>query len=102
MAYLLTDSQAQGIELKVQELVLFNSATNGLDSIVTIDGNDIVVEVGQNVAEVRSVLFTDNSAATVAPVVAANVAVSGSEITITLSAPFAVNDSVRLCLVVSE
>ena len=96
MAYLSQGSAAQGVQLKVQELIVSNKDT----AVVSTSASTITIDCGQAVSAVREALFIDDSAATVAPVVASNQSISGSTVTLTLSAPFANNDSVRLCFVV--
>lgn len=96
MAYLSTGSSAQGVQLKVQELIVAITDT----AVVSVSSTTLTIDCGQTVASVREALFVDNSAATVAPVTAANTSISGSIVTLTLSAQFAANDSVRLCFVV--
>lgn len=93
MAYLSKGASAQAVQLKVQELIVSNKDT----AIVSTSGSDVSIDCGQDVLLVREALFIDNSAATIAPVVAANQSISGSVVTLTLSAPLAANDSVRLC-----
>lgn len=95
MSFYLKDSQAQGIELKVQELVV-----KSLDSIVTTSGSTATIDVGQTISEVRGALFIDDSAGTSAPVTAANRAVSGTTVTLTLSAALASADAIVLYVVV--
>lgn len=96
MSYLSKGSDAQAQQLKVQELVVGFADTQ----LYTASGSTITVDCGQTVSAVKNCLFIDDSAGTVAPVVAASVSISDSDVTLTLSAAFAANDSVRLCFVV--
>jgi hypothetical protein len=99
MSYLSVGSAAQGVQLKVQELILKLSDSQvitktGTSSVVTID-------CGQDVESVVQALFIDDSAGTIAPVAVANRSVSGQNVTLTLSAEMLANDSVRLCFIVA-
>lgn len=89
--YLSQGSQAQFIQLNVQELVVQIT-----DSIVTTSGSTATIDVGQAINTVVGALFADDSAATVAPVVAANRVISGTTVKLTLSAPLAANDFIIL------
>lgn len=91
MSYLSTGSATQLVELKVQELVVIVT-----DSIVTTSGSTATIDCGQTISTVRGALFIDDSAATVAPVVAANRSVSGTSVTLTLSAAFTTSDVIVL------
>lgn len=98
MSYLSNQAQVQALQLAVQELVL-KLADN---EIVSVSGSDAVIKLGQPIKEIRAALFLDDSAATIAPVVAANRAVSGSQVTLTLSAPLAAADAIILEYVIQE
>lgn len=89
--YLSQGSQAQGIQLNVQELVVVIT-----DSIVTTSGSTATIDVGQAINTIQGALFADDSAATVAPVVFANQVVSGSTVKLTLSAAMATHDYIVL------
>lgn len=95
MSYLSVGSDAQRTQLKVQELVV-----KSIDNIVTTSGVTATIDVQQTISEVRAALFIDDSAATSAPVVAANRSVSGSTVTLTLSAALASADAIVLYFVV--
>lgn len=103
MSYLSVGSAAQGVELKVQELVLgVNHAGNIIDgAVMTASGSTVTIDVGQPISYVTNALFIDNSAATVAPVTYANRVVSGNTVVLTLSAAAAADDTVILYFVVS-
>lgn len=64
------------------------------DSFVTTSGSTATIDFGEAVASVTAALFIDNSAGTVAPVTFANRAISGTTVTLTLSAAFASNDAI--------
>src|SRR6185369_1199244 len=89
--YLSTGSGTQFVELNVQELIVVIT-----DPIVTTSASTATIDCGQTIKTVREALFIDNSAGTVAPVVAANRSVSGTTVTLTLSAAFAANDAINL------
>lgn len=98
MSYLSNQSQVQSLQLKVQELVV-KLADN---EVVSVSGNDATIDVGQEISEVRAALFLDDSAGTLAPVVAANRVVSGTEVTLTLSAALAAADAIILEYVIVD
>ena len=97
MSYLSVGSDAQRVQLQVEELIVQIGDT----SVVSTSGSTATIDCGQTVTSVVEALFIDNSAGTIAPVVAADRVVSGSQVTLTLSAPFAANDSIRLCFKVN-
>ena len=88
----------QGVQLKVQKLVLTNQDLG----VLAVSGSTVIIDVAQPLAEVRAALHIDNSAGTLAPVVAASRAISGNQVTLTLAAAFAANDCLILEYVVSE
>lgn len=103
MSYLSQGSSAQFVELKVQELVVsMNHAGAIEDPILTTSGSTATIDCGQNIDEVRCALFNDNSAGTIAPVVFANRVISGSTVTLTLSAAMAADDSITLYFVLQN
>ena len=91
------DSLVLGVQLKVQRLVVAYG-----DSISAISTNDLIVDVKEPIKEVRSALFTDNSAGTTAPVLAASRTISGTQVTCALGVPFAANDCLILEYVIDE
>lgn len=91
MSYLSQGSETQFVELNVQELIV-----NITDPIVTTSASTITIDCGQTINTVREALFIDDSAGTVAPVVASNRSISGTTVTLTLSAAFATSDAVNL------
>jgi len=98
MSYLSNDASVQRVQLKVQELCVKLSD----NEIVSTSGSTATIDVQQDISEVRSALFIDDSAGTSAPVVASNRSVSGSSVVLTLSAPLAAADSIILKYVVAE
>lgn len=103
MSYLSQGSAAQGVQLKVQELVLgVNHAGAIIDSaVMSASGSTVTIDVGQTISYVTNALFIDNSAGTVAPVAYANRVVSGTTVVLTLSAAAAADDTIILYFVVS-
>lgn len=93
MSYLSVGSDAQRVQLKVEELVVQLADS----SIVAVSGSTATIDVQQTISSVVCATFIDDSAATNAPVTAANRVVSGSTVTLTLSAPLAAADAIRLC-----
>lgn len=54
ISYQPKDSGVQGLQLKVQELVVMKA-----DAIYSDDGTDLTVDVKEEVSEVRAVLFSN-------------------------------------------
>jgi len=54
ISYQPKDAAVQGIQLKVQELVVMKS-----DSIYSDDGTDLLVDVKEDILEIRAVLFSN-------------------------------------------
>lgn len=95
MSFYSQGAATQGIQLVVQEVVVALG-----DQIVTTSASTITVDLGQPIASIRAAVFLDDSAATNLPVTFANQAIgTGSNtnlVTLTLSAAFAIHDSVRI------
>lgn len=98
MSYLSVGSDAQRVQLKVEELIVQLSDS----SIVSVSGSTATIDVQQTISSVVCAEFIDDSAGTIAPVAAANRVVSGSTVTLTLSAPLVAADSIRLCFKVNN
>lgn len=98
ISYQSKDSGILGQQLKVQEVVI-RFADLGL---YTVSTNDVIVQLGETLNSVFSVLHCDNSVPGAALITAANTVVSGSQVTITLAAPFAANDSLVIKYIVQE
>lgn len=92
------NSAVQETCLSVQELTV-KLADN---QIVSTSGSTATINVYENIKEVRSCQFFDDSAGTAAPVTAANRAVSGTQVTLTLSAPLAAADAIFITYVIDE
>lgn len=74
MSFPASQSQVLDQQLKVQELVI----TSQEPQLSVVDGGDVVVLLGEAVKRVVCALRIDDSAGTVAPIVAANLIVSDS------------------------
>lgn len=98
ISYQSKDSAILGQQLKVQEVVV-RFADLGL---YTASVNDVVVQLGETLNSVFSVLHCDNSGPAATLIAASDVVVSGSQVTITLAAPFAANDSLVIKYIVQE
>lgn len=98
MSYVSTDSNVQDVQLKVQQLVV----TLQDNSVVSTSASTATIDVKQTIDSVRCALFIDDSAGTSAPVTAANRSVSGSTVTLTLSAALAAADAIILEYVTVE
>lgn len=86
-------------QLKVQELAV-RFADLGLYTVAT---NVVSVDIGEAIDSIVLVTFKDNSAATNAALVAANLSiVSSSIITMDLGAVFAANDVLLIKYIVAE
>lgn len=93
--YLSQGPLTQHVQLKVQPL----EVVLGDSQIVSASGSTITVDCGQTISSIKGVLFVDDSAATVAPVTVANQVIATNLVTLTLTAPMAVNDSVTIYFV---
>ena len=98
MSYLSKSAPVASAQLAVQELVVQLSD----NQIVSVSGSTATINVGETLDHVVCAIFVDDSAATSAPVVAANRSVSGSSVTLTLSAPLAAADAIILEYVTVE
>ncbi len=98
MSYLSKNPSVQDLQLKVQELCVKLADV----SVVSTSGSTATINVQETISEVRNAIFIDDSAGTAAPVVASNRSVSGSSVTLTLTAALAAADSIVLMYVVAE
>lgn len=96
ISYQSKDDRVLSVALKVQELCVKKS-----DSIVSVSGLDVTVDVGESVAEVRNVIHCDDSVG-LSLIASAGIAVSGSQITATLTNAMATADSLIVRYVVAE
>lgn len=99
MSYDSKDSLVLGQQLKIQELTV-RFADVGLYTVAT---NVISIDVNETVGAIVCAQFLDNSAGTMAPVVAANRSiVSDQIITLDLGAALAANDVVVVKYIIAE
>jgi predicted ThiF/HesA family dinucleotide-utilizing enzyme len=96
MAYLSKGSDAQAVELKVQELIVKLSDT----AIVTSSASNVTIDAQQTIKSVVNAIHVKDGSASPLTVSVANQTVSGSTVTLALTAAFAANDSIRLCFTV--
>lgn len=89
MSYQAKDSNVFGTQLSVQEVTVQLG-----NPICSTSGSTVTINFQETLAAVQDALFIDDSAGTCAPVTFANRAISGSSVTLTLSAPLAANDAV--------
>ena len=97
ISYQSKDSAVLGLQLKVQELCVKKADAQ----VVSVSGSDVTVDVKEAVKEVRAAIHCDDSAG-IALVAQADIAISGSQITLTLAAALADEDSVIVKYVVAE
>jgi hypothetical protein len=98
ISYQSKDDKVLSVALKVQELCL---KLSDVGVIALGAGTDVVIQVGEPVSQVRSVVHCDDSVGLVL-IAQAGIAVSGSQITVTLSNAMAANDSLIVKYVVAE
>lgn len=98
ISYQSKDDKVLSVALKVQELCLKLSDSGVLSAGA---GTTVVIQLGEPVAEVRAALHCDDSVG-VYLIAQSGIAISGSQVTLTLSAAMAANDSVILKYVIAE
>lgn len=98
MAYQSSDSLVLANQLSVQEVNLQLSDA----AILSTSASTVTINLQQPIGKVTSAIFFDDSAGTDAPVTAANRSISGNSVTLTLSAAFAANDTIKLNYVINE
>jgi len=92
------DSGVLSVQLKVQSLCV-RLADN---VVVSTTGSTATLNVKEPITAVVNAIFIDDSAGTSAPVAAANRVVSGTQVTLTLSAAMTASDSIILNYIVAE
>ncbi len=97
ISYQSKDSAVLGLQLKVQELCLKKSDTQ----VVSVSGLDVTVDVKETVKEVRSAIHADDSIG-LSLIAVAGIAVSGTQVTLTLSNALADDDHILIKYVVAE
>lgn len=91
ISYQPKDSSVQGLQLKVQELVVKKS-----DSIVSVNGLDVTVDLKEAISEVRAAIVCDDSVG-IYLIAQAGIDLSvPKKVTITLSAALADEDCIIL------
>lgn len=98
MSYQSQDSAVLGVQLKVQEVCV----TLADVEVVSISGLTATVKLGQPIKAIRAALHVDDSAGDVLPVAAADRAVSGNQVVLTLSAALAAADAIILKYEIQE
>lgn len=98
ISYQSKDEAVLGLQLKVQELCVKKSDV-GILSVGA--GTNVTIDVKESVKEVRAALHCDDSVG-VYLIAQAGIAISGSQITLTLSAAIADADSIVIKYVVAE
>lgn len=98
ISYQSKDDAVLGLQLKVQEICVKTSDV-GILSVGA--GTTVIVDVQESVKEVRAALHCDDSVG-VYLIAQSGIAISGSQITLTLSAAIAAADSLILKYVVAE
>jgi hypothetical protein len=98
ISYQSKDDAVLGLQLKVQELCVKKSDV----AVLSVGaGTDVTIDVKESVKEVRAALHCDDSVG-VYLIAQAGIAISGSQITLTLSAAIADDDSIIVKYVVAE
>jgi hypothetical protein len=98
ISYQSKDDAVLGLQLKVQELCVKMSDV----AVLSVgSGTDVTIDVKEPVGEVRAALHCDDSVG-VYLIAQAGIAISGSQITITLSNAIAAEDSVIVKYVIAE
>jgi len=98
ISYQSKDDAVLGLQLKVQELCVKKSDV----AVLSVGaGTDVTIDVKEPVGEVRAALHCDDSVG-VYLIAQAGIAISGSQITITLSNAIAAEDSVIVKYVIAE
>ena len=92
MAYVSTGSDAQRVQLEEQELIVTSADT----AILSTSGSTVTIDAQQTLASVSSAVHIKDGAASPLTVSFANRAISGTTCTLTLTAPFAANDCIRM------
>ena len=98
ISYQSKDEAVLGLQLKVQELCVKKSDV-GILSVGA--GTNVTIDVKEPVKQVRAALHCDDSVG-VYLIAQAGIAISGSQITLTLSAAIADEDSIVIKYVVAE
>lgn len=106
ISYQPKDSVLQGLQLKVQELVLKKADAQ----VVSVSGNDVTIDLKQPIQEVRTAIHCDDSLAASQPTSAAVLLIAHGDIdltvpnyvTLTLANALADNDTIIIKYVIQE
>lgn len=94
ISYQSKDSAVLGLQLKVQELCVKKSDTG----VVSVSGNDVIIDVKEPVKEIRCAIHCDGAG----PALVVPAAKAGSQITVTLAAPLGASECVIVKYVIDE
>lgn len=98
ISYQPKDAALQGIQLKVQELVLKKADKQ----VVSTSGSDVTIDLKEPVLEVRAAIVCDDSVG-IYMIAQAGIDLSvANKVTLGLSAPLADEDSIILKYVIAE
>jgi hypothetical protein len=97
ISYQSKDSAVLGLQLKVQELCVKLADAQ----VVSVAGLDVTIDVKEDVKEVRCAIHCDDSVG-LSLIAQAGIAISGSQVALTLSNALAAADSIILKYVVQE
>ena len=98
ISYQPKDAAVQGIQLKVQELVLKKADKQ----VVSTSGSDVTIDLKEPVLEVRAAIVCDDSVG-IYMIAQAGIDLSvANKVTLGLSAPLADEDSIILKYVIAE
>ena len=93
MSFQAKNSAIQDRQLKVQELVIQHGSP-----LYEVSGGDVVIDIGENVKSVECCHLSDDSAGAIVVIPQADISISGSEITATVT--IAANDRLILKYIV--
>lgn len=97
ISYQSKDSAVLGLQLKVQELCVKLADAQ----VVSVAGLVVTIDVKEAVSEVRSAIHCDDSVG-LSLIAQAGIAISGSQVALTLSNALAAADSIMIKYVVAE
>lgn len=99
ISYQPKDAAVQGIQLKVQELVLKKADKQ----VVSTSGSDVTIDLKEPISEVRAAIHCDDSAPDAMLIAQADIDLSvANKVTLTLGAPLADEDCIIIKYVIAE
>ena len=99
ISYQPKDSVLQGLQLKVQELVLKKADAQ----VVSVSGNDVTIDLKQPIQEVRAAMHCDDSAPAVELIAQADIDLATANyVTLTLGSALADDDAIIIKYVIQE